>query len=72
MAEKYWQVVDIADTKKSVEGKCRCHTIVFKIYMHALSLCKMQVADGNSSVGYSCKQRDTCKGMKNLQYSFEV
>lgn len=62
MAEKCWQVVDITDIKKSVEGKCRCYTRVFKIYMYALSLCKMQVADGNSSVSIAVNRGTAVKG----------
>lgn len=53
-----------------LKGNADVIAIVFIIYMYALNLCKMQVGDGNSSVKYSSKQRDSCKGMKNLEYSF--
>lgn len=39
MAEKYWQVVDTADIKKGVEGKCRCYYSSFSnIYVCPESL----------------------------------
>jgi len=59
MAEKYWQVIDTADTKSNIEGKVQMSYNSSK-NLFSLSLCKMQVADGSSSVKCSCK------GMKNL------